>query len=136
MTGVGARVLTRRGAVVLLALAVVAALGVWRAGDRIGLVSSDDDRYSRLCRDRGGTPAIAPGSGDYVKDSRSCEVRYGAHTYEMYAITPNGFDEREATSARRACASQARLDRQLGARRGTPSRRVWHPRTAVCEAEP
>ncbi|MEA2324572.1 MAG: hypothetical protein QOD81_4422 [Solirubrobacteraceae bacterium] len=133
---VRARVLSWRGLAMLAAIALVVAVGASRGAERLGPASSDDDRFSQVCRDHGGTPSLAPGSGDYVKDSRSCVVRYGAHTYEMYAVTPAGFDRREAGRARQACASQARNDRLLGDRPGVPDRRVWHPRTAICEAQP
>jgi hypothetical protein len=136
MTAARARLLSRRHLAALLAVVVVVGVGAWRGADRIGLASSDDRRFSEICRDHGGTPTIAPGSGDYVKDSRSCVVRYGAHTYEMYAIRPDGFDRREAARARHACASQLRNDKLLAGRPGVPERRVWHPRTAICEAQP
>jgi hypothetical protein len=49
----------------------------------------------------------------------------------MYAITPNGFDQREAAEAREACARRAKQEKGLP---GAPERFVWHPRSAICEA--
>jgi hypothetical protein len=128
------RLLSRRGLPALVALLVVLGAGVALAAGALGGGEEADpaDRaFSKLCRERGGTPTIAPGSGDYVKDSRSCEIRYGRHTYEMYAITPNGFDERQAARARAGCA---RLAEQENGLPGAPRRRVWHARSAICEA--
>jgi hypothetical protein len=136
MSGLRTRALTRRGLAVLAAIVGVAALAVWQGAGALGLTSSDDDRFAEICRDHGGTPSFAQGSGDYVKDARSCTIRYGAHTYEMYAVTPAGFDQREATRARQACADLARNDRTLPESAGAPRRRVWHPRSAICEAQP
>jgi hypothetical protein len=114
-------------ALVAVVVAVELALPRLRGGD------AADRRFTELCRERGGTPSLAPGSGDYVKDARSCEVRYGAHTYEMYAITPTGFDQREAKRARTACARQVAFDKEQP---GPERRHVWHPRTAICEEQP
>jgi hypothetical protein len=123
-----------RGAATLVAVGAVLLVAGPSAAQRIGLVKTDDDRFADVCRQHGGTPSLAPGSGDYVKDARSCVVRYGAHTYEMYAVTPQGFNRREAARAHQACIALARSDAELGDRAGT-SRRVWHPDTAICEAE-
>jgi hypothetical protein len=127
------RLLSRRGlpplvgAVLLLGAGVAVAAGAL-AGDE---ADPADRAFAKLCRERGGTPKLAPGSGDYVKDARSCEIRYGNHTYEMYAITPNGFDERQAARAREGCSRLAQQERDLP---GAPKRRVWHQRSAICEA--
>ena len=129
------RLLSRRGLPALVAVVVLLGAGVALAAGGLGGDESDpaDRAFAKLCRERGGTPTLAPGSGDYVKDARSCEIRYGRHTYEMYAITPNGFDQREAARARTACARQVAFDKeQPGAQR----RHVWHPRTAICEQQP
>jgi hypothetical protein len=131
-----ARLLSWQGLALLLAVLLLAEIGVPRVARTLGITRSADDRFAKVCRDRGGTPSIAPGSGDYVKDARSCVVRYGAHTYEMYAVTPDGFDEREVARAHQACSTQARTDKQLDAGTGAPRRRVWHPRTAICESQP
>jgi len=127
------RLLSRRGLPVLVALVVLVGAGVAVASGALGGDEGDpaDRAFSKLCRERGGTPTLAPGSGDYVKDARSCEIRYGSHTYEMYAITPSGFDERAAAEARDSCARRAQQDKGVT---GAPERRVWHPRTAICEA--
>jgi hypothetical protein len=136
MSELRSRVLSGRGLAVLLAVAVIAGVGVWRGAHTLGLVRSDDDRFAGVCREHGGTPSLAPGSGDYVKDSRSCVIRYGAHTYEMYAVTPDGFNRTEVVRARRACADLARTEKTLPDAVGVPKRRVWHPRSAICEAQP
>ena len=127
------RLPSRRGLPALVAVVVLLGAGVALAAGALGGedVTPADRAFSKLCRERGGTPTLAPGSGDYVKDARSCEIRYGRHTYEMYAITPNGFDEREAANARAGCARLAEQEKDIA---GAPKRRVWHPRTAICEA--
>jgi hypothetical protein len=127
------RLLSRRGVPALIALVVLLGAGVAVAAGAFGGDEEDpaDRAFSALCRERGGTPTLAPGSGDYVKDARSCEIRYARHTYEMYAITPNGFDERAAARARESCTVRARQEKGLP---GAPKRRVWHPRSAICEA--
>jgi hypothetical protein len=127
------RLPSRRGLPALVAVVVLLGAGVALAAGALGGedVTPADRAFSKLCRERGGTPTLAPGSGDYVKDARSCEIRYGRHSYEMYAITPNGFDEREAAEAREACARRAEQEKDLP---GAPERFVWHPRSAICEA--
>jgi hypothetical protein len=127
------RLLSRRGLPVLVAMVVLVGAGVAFAAGTLGGDEGDpsDRAFSKLCRDRRGTPTLAPGSGDYVKDARSCEIRYGRHTYELYAVTPNGFDEGAAAEARESCTMRARQEKGLP---GAPKRRVWHPRTAICEA--
>jgi hypothetical protein len=94
-------------------------------------LTAADKAFVKTCKDHGGTPELAPGSGDYVKDARSCEVRYRDHSYEMYAVTANGFDEREAASAKRACDRRAALARE----EGQAARYVWHPLSAICEEQ-
>jgi hypothetical protein len=136
MTDLRARALSARGLAVLLAVVVVLGGAVWRGAGALGLTRSDNDRFADVCRTHGGTPSLARGSGDYVKDARSCVIRYGAHTYEMYAVTPQGFDEQEVVRARRACEDLARNDRTLPESAGVPQRRVWHPGSAICEAQP
>jgi hypothetical protein len=127
--GLRERLLSRRGLVVLAGVAIVVAAGVALATRSSG-GDTVDERFAALCRERGGTPVLAPGSGDYVKDARSCRVRYGDHTYEMYALEADGFDEREAAEARRSCALLARQERDIP---GAPKRRIFHPRTGICE---
>jgi hypothetical protein len=127
------RLLSRRGLPVLVAAVVLLGAGVALAAGALGGedLTPADRAFSKLCRERGGTPTLAPGSGDYVKDARSCEIRYGRHTYEMYAITPEGFDERAAAEARESCARRAQQEKGLP---GAPKRRVWHARSGICEA--
>jgi hypothetical protein len=130
VTGLPDRLPSRRGLAVLLAAAVV----LVAAGVALAVRSSGgdpvDERFAALCRERGGTPVLAPGSGDYVKDARSCRVRYGRNTYEMYALEADGFDEREAADQRRSCALLARQEKDIA---GAPKRRIFHPRTGICE---
>jgi hypothetical protein len=127
----------------VLAAGILVLLVLGLAGPRVartvGLTEpTADDRFEKVCRDHGGTPRLASGSGDYVSDSRSCEVRYGTHTYEMYAVTPDGFDEREAASAKAACTRQAQQARRDAERGAEPSARrfTWHPDSAICQQEP
>jgi hypothetical protein len=92
-----------------------------------------DEAFVKVCRDHGGTPELAPGSGDYVKDARDCTIEYGGESYEMYAVHPEGFSEREAEDARQACVKQAaqeRLDPENGR---TPARFTWHATSGICE---
>jgi hypothetical protein len=120
---------------VLVGLVVVAQLAGPRLVDAVRSDDPADERYSAVCREHGGTPTIAPGSGDYVKDARSCEVRYGGRGYEMYAVTPDGFDTAEAQRAERACDLLIAQDRTRERRDGAAPRHVWHPRTAICELQ-
>jgi hypothetical protein len=133
MTRLRPRLLSWPVLVALVAVVALVELALPRLRDGDEPQNAADRRFAELCRERGGTAKLAPGSGDYVKDARSCEVRYGAHTYEMYAITPNGFDEREAARARTACTRQIASDKEQA---GLPRRRVWHARTAICEEQP
>src|SRR3954453_11260055 len=92
----------------VLAGVVVAVIGfllVQRSsGDDL---TAADKAFVKVCRDHGGTPTLAPGSGDYVKDARDCTIEYGGESYEMYAVHPEGFSAREAADARAACLKQA-----------------------------
>jgi hypothetical protein len=57
----------------------------------------------------------------------------------MYAVTAEGFDEREARSAKQACASQARqarLDAERGGAEAAAPRFIWHADSAICEQRP
>jgi hypothetical protein len=98
-------------------------------------VTPADRAFTRICRAHGGTPSLAPGSGDYVKDSRSCTVRYPGGSYEMYAVHAEGWSEREAAAAHRACVAQAQQARAAAARGEdvAATRYVWHPRSGICE---
>ena len=123
-------VLAALGAVVVLAVLLVARI----AGSDAD-VTPADRAFMRICRAHGGTPTLAPGSGDYVKDARSCTVRYAGGTYEMYAVHVEGFSESEAAAAHRTCVAQARQARDAAARgeRVAVTRYVWHPRSGICE---
>jgi hypothetical protein len=130
-----ARVLSWPALAVIVGVAVLGEV----AGPRLMRAAADetpaDKAFARVCREHGGTPKLAPGSGDYVKDGRFCEIRYGADTYEMYAVHPEGFNEREAARAHRTCiaqAAQARRDAKEG-RRHAPVRYAWHARSGICE---
>jgi hypothetical protein len=121
---------------VLLGVVVVAVL----AGVLVQRSSGEDltaaDRaFIGVCRDHGGTPSLAEGAGDYVKDSRSCTVRYRAGTYEMYAVHADGWSAREAAAAHRTCVAQARQARAAVARgeRVAVTEYVWHARSGICE---
>src|SRR3954454_92917 len=130
MTSLRARILSWPALAALVVLVVAVEAGAPSIAALTGAERSADARFSALCRERGGTPTLAPGSGDYVKDARSCEIRYGRHTYEMYAIMPDGFDEVEARRAGRACDLQA----ARAARGNAPAatiRHRFHPRTAI-----
>src|SRR4051794_22662440 len=123
---------------VVLAIAVVlvaAELVLPRLGRESREPTAKDRSFMKVCRDHGGTPKLASGSGDYVKDGRFCEIVYGADTYEMYAVHPKGFSQREATESHRSCIAQAEQERRQpedgpGA---APRRFRWHPRSAICE---
>ncbi len=97
-----------------------------------------DEAFAKVCRAHGGTPTFAAGSGDYVKDARDCTIDYGGDGYEMYAVHPEGFSEREAAQAHRACTMLARQKREESARGANvgSTRVVWHPRAGVCESKP
>ena len=115
----------------LLVVAVLAGVLVQRSSGED--LTATDKAFAKVCRDHGGTPAFAPGSGDYVKDARDCTVEYGGESYEMYAVHPEGFSAREAADARAACvrqAAQERLDPEDGRTRKTFT---WHPRSGICE---
>jgi hypothetical protein len=124
---------------VLLAVVAVAVLLVVLVQRSSGEELTPTDRaFATVCRDHGGTPTFAPGSGDYVKDARGCTIEYGGDDYEMYAVHPEGFSAREAAQARRACTLLARQKREEAARGDNVGsvRVVWHPRSAICESQP
>ena len=135
MGSLRARLLSWPALVAVVAVAVLAGVAGPRLLDRSSGLSAADKSFIEVCRAHGGTPSLAPGSGDYVKDARDCQIRIGANTYEMYAVHPEGFSEREAAVARRGCmqlAAQARRDHARG-ENGEPARYVWHARAGVCE---
>jgi hypothetical protein len=119
---------------VLAGVAVLAVLAFVLA-QRVGGedLTAADKAFVGVCRDHGGTPKLAPGSGNYVKDARDCTIEYGGESYEMYAVHPEGFSAREAEAARQACVKQAaqeRLDPENGR---TPARFTWHAKSGICE---
>jgi hypothetical protein len=119
----------------VLAGIVVVAVAAFVLVPRLGGddLTPADKAFVKVCRDHGGTPELAPGSGNYVKDARDCTIEYGGESYEMYAVHPEGFSAREAEDARRACVKQAaqeRLDPENGR---TPARFTWHARSGICE---
>jgi hypothetical protein len=117
----------------VVALAVLAGVLVQRSsGDEL---TAADKAFVKVCRAHGGTPSLAPGSGDYVKDAKSCTSRYPGGTYEMYAVHAEGWSEREAAAAHRTCVAQARQARAAVARGEDVAftRYVWHARTGICE---
>ena len=118
-----------RGWAVLLLVVVFLTVGVprWLAGDTAPSGSNEDARFSKVCRDHGGTPATTPASGVNGHDLR-CTVRYGQRVYLMDAVTPEGFDEDTARFQREGC-DEAR--RQASGRRRDSF--VYHPTTGVCE---
>jgi hypothetical protein len=124
--------------VILAVVAVVVVLGVLVQRSSGESLTPTDRAFAKVCRDHGGTPTFAPGSGDYVKDARDCTIEYGGDAYEMYAVHPEGFSEREAAQARRACTMLARQKRAEAARGDVVGsvRVVWHPRAAICESQP
>ena len=131
MASLRARLLSWPALLGLVAVAVVAGVLMQRAGGEE--LTAADKAFVKVCRDHGGTPELAPGSGDYVKDARDCTIEYGGESYEMYAVHPEGFSQREAAGARAACVKQAaqeRLDPEDGR---TPKTFTWHPRSGICE---
>ena len=124
--------------VLLAALAVAVLLVVLVQRSSGESLTPTDQAFAKVCRDHGGTPTFAPGSGDYVKDARDCTIEYGGDAYEMYAVHPEGFSAREAAQAHRACTMLARQKREESARGANvgSTRVVWHPRAGVCESKP
>jgi hypothetical protein len=137
MTDIRARLTSWPALAGIVLIAVAALVLVQRAGGEA--LTPTDKRFATVCRDHGGTPTFAPGSGDYVKDARDCTVEYGGDDYEMYAVHPEGFSAREAEGARRACvllARQKRIDAGRDAAAVGSTRVVWHPRSGICESAP
>jgi hypothetical protein len=116
------------GVVVLVAAAAV--LVQRSSGDDL---TPADKAFVEVCREHGGTPELAPGSGDYVKDARDCTIEYGGESYEMYAVHPGGFSAREAADARAACLKQAAQERRDPEDGATPKTFTWHRRSGICE---
>jgi len=124
--------------VLLAALAVAVLLVVLVQRSSGESLTPTDQAFAKVCRDHGGTPTFAPGSGNYVKDARGCTIEYGGDAYEMYAVHPEGFSAREAAQARHACTLLARQKHAESARGDDVGsvRVVWHPRSAICESQP
>jgi hypothetical protein len=119
---------------VLLGIVVVAVLaGVVVQRSSGEDLTATDKAFVKVCREHGGTPELAPGSGNYVKDARDCTIEYGGESYEMYAVHPEGFSAREAEDARRACVKQAAQERRDPENGSTPKTFTWHPRSGICE---
>ena len=111
--------------------AVLAGVLVQRSGGEE--LTAADKAFVEVCRDHGGTPELAPGSGDYVKDARDCTIEYGGESYEMYAVHPEGFSASEAEDARQACVKQAAQERRDPENGSTPATFTWHSRSGICE---
>jgi hypothetical protein len=119
---------------VLVGIVVVAVLGFVLVPRSSGEdLTAADKAFVEVCEEHGGTATLAPGSGDYVKDARDCTIEYGGEDYEMYAVHPEGFSEREAAAARAACLKQAAQERSDPENGNTSAAYTWHPKSAICE---
>ena len=126
-----ARLLSRP---VLAGIAIVAVLaGVLVSRSSGEDLTAADKAFVKVCEAHGGTATLAPGSGDYVKDARDCTIEYGGEDYEMYAVHPEGFSEREAAAARAACLKQAAQERRDPESGSTPATFTWHAKSGICE---
>jgi hypothetical protein len=96
-------------------------------------LTAADKAFVEVCEEHGGTATLAPGSGDYVKDARDCTIEYGGEDYEMYAVHPEGFNEREAAAARAACLKQAAQERRDPENGATPAAFTWHAKSGIDE---
>jgi hypothetical protein len=131
MDSLRARLLSWPALAGIAVVAVLAGVLVQRSGGEE--LTAADKAFVEVCRDHGGTPELAPGSGDYVKDARDCTIEYGGESYEMYAVHPEGFSAREAEDARQACVKQAAQERRDPENGSTPATFTWHPRSGICE---
>jgi hypothetical protein len=123
----------RKAALMLVFIGVFLTVGMPRwLGQDAGPAANADATFAKLCRDHGGTPRTAPGSG--VSAQPFCTVRYGGRLYRMDAITPDGFDADTASFQRQGCVEAAR-QAATTAGGGRPSF-VYHPETGVCERRP
>jgi hypothetical protein len=126
----------RKGVLIVVVAILFLPFGVprWLGGDSAPTAPDPASDLSRLCREHGGTPAGAPGSGAATDAQRFCTVRYGGRAYVMDAITADGFDEDTAAFQRQGCEEAARRARKAG---GAAARRresfTYHPTTGVCE---
>jgi hypothetical protein len=122
----------RKAALVLVFIGVFLTVGVprWLGQDAAPAGANADASFATLCRDHGGTPRTAPGSGPGAQPF--CTVRYGGRVYRMDAITPDGFDADTASFQRQGCEEADRQAKATTAGGARPSF-VYHPETGVCE---
>jgi hypothetical protein len=125
----------RKAALVLGFIGVFLTVGVprWLGQDAAPAGANADASFAKLCRDHGGTPRTAPGSGASAQPF--CTVGYGGRVYRMDAITPDGFDEDTASFQRQGCEEAARQAKAAAAGDARPSF-VYHRETGVCERRP
>src|SRR3954471_4196541 len=134
MASLRPRLLSRPVLVAFIAIVALSGLVVPKLVDGSGGdLTAADKSFVKVCGSHGGTPTLAPGWGDYVKDARDCTIEYGGDSYEMYAVHPEGFSAREAEDARRACLKQAAQERRDPEAGSTPKTFTWHPRSGICE---
>jgi hypothetical protein len=136
MASLRPRLLSRPVLVAFVAIVALSGLVVPKLVDGSGGdLTAADKSFVKVCRDHGGTPTLAPGSGDYVKDARDCTIEYGGDSYEMYAVHPEGFSAREAADAHRSCRAQAAQERRdpEDGPGSTPHAFTWHERSGICE---
>jgi hypothetical protein len=128
----------RRGLLVLIVVVVFLTLGLprWLGADDAPVGENADANFTKVCREHGGTPTRAPGSGTITKPQLFCTVRYGGHVYRMDAVTPRGFDEDTARFQRQGCEEARRQERGSSARGRRRESFVYHPTTGVCERRP
>jgi hypothetical protein len=126
------------GLMLVLAVVILLVFGVprWLESDPPPEGPNADASLSKVCREHGGTPTTAPGSGTGTTAEPFCAVRYGRRVYRMDAITPNGFDEDTARFQRQGCADADRHQRASTAPGHRRPAFVYHPTTGVCERSP
>jgi hypothetical protein len=126
--------LIRKAGLMLVLAVALLPFGVprWFAGGGHTSGSHPAVDVSQLCRDHGGTPGRAPGSGTSGTAQGFCTVRYGGQVYVMDAITPAGFDADTARYQRQGCGDARRTAKAAGSRRVF----IYHPDTGVCEHRP
>ena len=129
--------MSRRRAARDFGLAVAVTVGFLTAGlprwlvDDVGRGAGVD--FAKLCREHGGAPRPAPGSGGKFL---LCTVRYGRRLYLMDTITRHGFDAETARFQRQGCEEQARRVRRSATARARRQAFIYHPDTGVCERRP
>lgn len=126
------------GLTLVLAVVILLAFGVprWLESDAPREGSNPDTNFAKVCREHGGTPTSAPGSGTKATVQRFCTVRYGRRVYRMDAITPHGFDEDTARFQQQGCEEANRQQRASTAPGHRRPSFVYHPTTGVCERRP